>query len=125
MGKRFNEYIERKISKGTLYQHTLAGNDVCGNCIYRRPWQNLCSKFNKPIEKRTHGGRYTGIDGRKHNGFYHLPCQECLNYKIQRCDVQYYINAYKKRNPYKLIGIDINKKMQDIIDKAKGEGNAI
>ena len=25
MGKRFNEYIERKISTGTLYQHTLAG----------------------------------------------------------------------------------------------------
>lgn len=121
MGKRFNEYIERKIANGTLYQHTLAGNDICGNCIYRRPWQNLCSKFNKPIEKRTHGGRYIGIDGRKHNGFYHLPCQECLNYKIQKCDVQYYVNAYKKRNPYKVIGIDITKKMQDIINKVKGE----
>lgn len=103
MAKRFNDFIQRKKEIGVLYQHTLAGNDICGKCIYRRPWQNLCSKFNKPIEKRTHGGMYIGIDGKNHSGFYHLPCEECLNYKIQECDLNYYINSYKKKFPNRII----------------------
>lgn len=115
MGKRFNEYIERKISTGTLYQHTLAGNDICGNCIYRRPWQNLCSKFNKPIQKI----------GQRNRGFHHLPCTECLNYKIQKCDIQYYVNVYKKRNPYKVVNVDLDKLLliaKDINVPSKKDG---
>lgn len=109
MGKRFNEFIERKVSNGILYQHTLAGNNICGSCVYRRPWQNLCSKFNRSIEKKTHGGRYYSTDGNTYNGFYHLPCEECLNYKIKKSDIQYYINVYKKRNPYKVVAVDLDK----------------
>ena len=52
MGKRFDEFIQHKKEIGVLYQHTFAGNDICGNCIYRRPWQNLCSKFKKKVFKK-------------------------------------------------------------------------
>lgn len=99
MPKKFNEFIERKIQNKTLYQHTLAGNDICNNCIYRRPWQNFCSKFNKKIQKI----------GQRNNGFHHLPCQECLNYQIQKCDIQYYINSYKKKFPNREINVNIEE----------------
>ena len=113
MPKRFDDFIDRKIANGILYQHTFAGNDICGKCIYRRPWQNLCAKFNKKIEKVTQGQRWYDRTGKTHNAFHHLPCQECLNYKIQKCDIQYYINAYKKKNPYKVVNIDIDKKLKE------------
>ena len=87
MGKRLDEFIQHKKEIGILYQHTFAGNDICGNCIYRRPWQNLCSKFKKCIQKR----------GQANGEFHHIPCEECLNYKIQECDLNYYINSYKKK----------------------------
>ena len=93
MGKRFDEFIQHKKEIGVLYQHTFAGNDICGNCIYRRPWQNLCSKFKKSIQKR----------GQANGGFHHIPCEECLNYKIQECDLNYYINSYKKKFPSRKI----------------------
>ena len=93
MGKRFDEFIKRKKENGILYQHTLAGNDICGSCIYRKAWLNKCTKFNKKIQKI----------GQRNGGFHHLPCKECLSYKIQNIDLNYYINAYKKRFPNRKI----------------------
>lgn len=113
MGKRFDEYIKRKISNGILYQHTLADKNICGRCIYRKPWQNWCSKFNKKIEKVNQSGKYFDKNMNICSAFHHLPCKECLSYKIQKCDIQYYINAFKKKNPYKLININIDKEFKE------------
>lgn len=51
MSKRFDELIERKIQNKTLYQHTFAGNDICNNCIYRRPWQIFVQSLKKRYKK--------------------------------------------------------------------------
>lgn len=83
----FEYAINRKIESGVLYQHTFAGNDICGNCKYRYAWQDKCSKFNKKIQKI----------GQKNKGFHHLPCSECLQYKIQDCDIIYFKNSYKNK----------------------------
>ena len=93
MSKRFNEFIEHKKETGVLYQHTFAGNDICGKCIYRMPWQDFCRKFKKSIR------RVNQIN----KGFHHLPCKECLAYGIQKEDLQYYINSYKKKYPNRIV----------------------
>lgn len=85
--KRFEEALKLKIEKGTLYQHTFAGNDICGNCNYRYAFQDKCSKFNKKIQKV----------GQRNGGFHHLPCQECLSYKIQQQDINYFRMSYKNK----------------------------
>ena len=41
--------------------------------------------------------------GQANGGFHHIPCEECLNYKIQECDLNYYINSYKKKFPNRKI----------------------
>lgn len=89
MGKHFDNYIENITRNNTLYQHTFRGNDICGRCIYRRAWQNRCAKFNATIERVNQGN----------GGFHHLPCTQCLDYTLQKCDLQYYINSYKKKFP--------------------------
>ena len=103
MGKRFDEFIQRKKELGVLYQHTFTGNDICGNCIYRKPWQDICAKFNKQIERKNQGNSYYDRKGNWQHAFHHLPCEECLSYKIQKQDLQYYINSYKKKFPNRKI----------------------
>ena len=104
MAKMFNDFIQRKIQLGVLYQHTFKGNDICGNCIYRRPFQNFCRKFNKKIQKV----------GQSNGGFHHSPCENCLKYKIQKIDINYYINSYKRKFPNREIGeIDYEKHRKD------------
>lgn len=83
----FEHAMSEKFKSGVLYQHTFAGNDICGNCNYRFAWQNKCSKFNKAIQKIGQGNK----------GFHHLPCAECLGYKIQESDINYFKNSYKNR----------------------------
>ena len=85
--KRFEEFLRLKIEGGTLFQHTFAGNDICGNCNYRFAFQDKCSKFNKKIAKV----------GQRNAGFHHLPCTECLEYKIQECDINYFKRSYKNK----------------------------
>lgn len=83
----FEFTMKQKLESGTLYQHTFAGNNICGNCNYRFAWQSKCSKFNKEIQKVEQGNR----------GFHHLPCIECLEYKIQACDINYFKSSYNSR----------------------------
>jgi hypothetical protein len=88
----FEYAMKQKFKNGKLYQHTFAGNDICGGCAYRLAWQNKCSKFNKPIQKV----------GQYNRGFHHLPCSECLEYKIQECDINYFTKSYENRRKKKV-----------------------
>lgn len=88
----FEDAMERKLESGTLYQKTVNGNNICGGCIYRQAWTNKCSKFKKSIARRE-----------QHNtGFHHLPCNECLSYKIQKSDIDYFKKKEKTKMKLKI-----------------------
>lgn len=84
----FEYAMNRKIESGVLYQHTFAGDNICGGCRYRFAWQDKCSKFNEAIQKIK----------QRNGGFHHLPCAECLVYKIQQCDINYLFKKNKKED---------------------------
>lgn len=80
----FEYMLNKKIESGTLYYTTMANNKICGRCNYRGWQTNTCRKFFKKIERvnQTNGG------------FHHLPCVECLNYKITQQDINYIKKCY-------------------------------
>ena len=60
--------VRVKIAPETYILCHSGGGSRCGNCKFRKPWQDLCSFFNTKIEKGTHGG----------TGFHHYRSQVCI-----------------------------------------------
>lgn len=93
MSKTDFEYmLNKKIESGTLYYKTMTdGRAICGRCNYRGWRTNTCRKFMKQIKRvqQTNGG------------FHHLPCAECLNYKLTEQDINYIKRCYEYKRSKK------------------------
>ena len=84
--------LNKKIESGTLYYKTMTdGRAICGRCNYRGWRTNTCRKFMKQIKRvqQTNGG------------FHHLPCAECLNYKLTEQDINYIKRCYEYKRSKK------------------------
>ena len=93
MSKADFEYVlNKKIESGTLYYKTITdGRAICGRCNYRGWRTNTCRKFMKQIKRVQHAN----------GGFYHLPCAECLNYKLTEQDINYIKRCYEYKRSKK------------------------
>lgn len=78
--------INKKIEQGTLYHTTLSNNKICDSCPYRNPFTSHCRKFNTGIIKVN----------QCNGGFHHIPCNQCLEYQIQKQDVMHMIYKFKR-----------------------------
>lgn len=79
MRKRLKQTIQFKIDSGILYQRTLSGRNICGNCRFRSPWKNRCVRFKTEIMRVP----------QRNGGFHHLPCKACLNHFLTERDLEF------------------------------------
>ena len=87
----FELKMKKKMESGILYYITHETNiAICSNCDYRGWKSNTCRKFWKPIKRVNHSK----------GGFYHLPCEECLKYKITQQDINYFTNVYNRNRKH-------------------------
>ena len=88
----FEYMLNKKNESGTLYYTTITDHKaICGRCNYRGWRTDTCRKFLKKIKRVQ----------QSNGGFHHLPCQECLNYKLTQQDINYIKKCYENNRSKK------------------------